>query len=149
MRLSLTAAVVAVAMLVSAPTVQARGGHRGGHGGHHGGYHGGHHGGHSGYRGGHHHSSHHSMHGHNNHHNGHGKAYHLTHGTKFSKGYYYRGRNHHHWSHRRYWSKYHCNTYFCPSTRGWYYWCRSRDCYLPVSSIDDDPPDVEDPEEDF
>jgi hypothetical protein len=152
MRQLLTATALAVLVLVLVSTSPAQAGNGrgrpGGHGGglpvHHAGKGGGHHGGHAQQR------------GHNVPKGGrykqqdkHGKGYHLTHGKKFSKGYYYRGRNHHHWSHRHYNRGHRCNFYYCPSVGGWYYWCRARDSYLPVSCIEDDPPDAEDPEEEF
>src|SRR5205823_636115 len=51
-------------------------------------------------------------------------------------------------SHTRYWGKYRCNTYYCPRACNWYYWCASRDCYLPVDCIESDPPQGDDAEED-
>jgi hypothetical protein len=81
-------------------------------------------------------------------HRGHGQGsvssgYHTRHGHKFSHGYYYRGRDHSHWTHRRYWAKYRTTCYWDPGTRGWYYWCPSRACYYPVSYIAVEPPAVE------
>jgi opacity protein-like surface antigen len=71
------------------------------------------------------------------------KGYHLRYGHKFSHGYYYRGRDHHHWTHRRYWAKYRTTCYWDPGTRCWYYWCPSRACYYPVGYIAVEPPAVE------
>jgi hypothetical protein len=70
-------------------------------------------------------------------------GYHLRHGHKFSHGYYYRGRDHGHWTHRRYWPKYHTTCYWDPGTRGWYYWSPAQACYYPISYITVAPPAVE------
>jgi hypothetical protein len=59
--------------------------------------------------------------------------YNLTHGTKFAHGYFYRGRDHFHWSLHRYDSRYGCECYFDPSCSRWYYWCQPDSCYYPVS----------------
>ncbi len=66
--------------------------------------------------------------------------YHSQYGTRFSKGYYYSGRNHSHWTYRCFWSQYGCDCYWCPSTCCWYYFCEPRDCYLPVNCITAAPP---------
>jgi hypothetical protein len=59
--------------------------------------------------------------------------YHLRYGTRFSHGYYYRGRNHSHWSHR-YWNRrYGCWTYWDPCCSCYYYWCVPANCFYPVS----------------
>ena len=63
------------------------------------------------------------------------RSYHEEHGTKFKGGYFYRGREHSHWTHRYWWGKYGCYTYFCPSTRCWYYWYQQDNCYYPCSYI--------------
>jgi hypothetical protein len=60
-------------------------------------------------------------------------AYHHAHGHRFAHGYYYKGRNHHHWT-KRYWhSGYRCYLYYCPDTLAYYYWCAPDNCYYPVS----------------
>lgn len=61
------------------------------------------------------------------------KDYHLTHGTKASFGFFYRGHNHHHWSHRYWNDRYGCYCYFCPYTSCYYYWCAPDNCYYPVT----------------
>src|SRR6516162_5546982 len=61
-----------------------------------------------------------SSHGHND--------YHLTHGTKFKDGYFFRGHDHSHWSYRYWWPKYGCYTYYCPSSCCWYYWYAPHCC---------------------
>ncbi len=60
------------------------------------------------------------------------KDYHLTHATKFDKGYCYKGKWHDHWQCTCWRPDYGCNLYFCPSVRVWYYWCEPDDCYYPV-----------------
>src|SRR4051794_32467068 len=69
---------------------------------------------------------------HHSHSSGH-KAYHLSHGKKFSHGYYYAGHHHKHWTKKMYWKKYGCYCYWCPDTSCWYYWCAPRDCWFPCS----------------
>src|SRR5262249_951639 len=60
--------------------------------------------------------------------------------VKFSKGYYYKGRTHYHWS-KRYWNtKYRTWLFFDPSVRGWYYWSGNQSSYFPVNCIGDVPP---------
>jgi hypothetical protein len=66
--------------------------------------------------------------------------YNLKYGTKFSRGYYYKGRHHRHWSYR-YWSYGHrCWYYYDPCCRCCYYWCATDSCYYPTSCIDNSPP---------
>ena len=60
-------------------------------------------------------------------------SYHFTHGTKFDHGYFYKGKDHKHWSHRCWSKRYGCYCYRCPSTRCWYYWYEPGTCYYPVS----------------
>jgi hypothetical protein len=62
-------------------------------------------------------------------------SYHMTHGTKFKGGYFYKGRAHSHWTHRYWYGKYGCYTYYCPSTCCWYYWYQPTGCYYPCSYI--------------
>ena len=59
--------------------------------------------------------------------------YHLQHGTKFSQGYYFKGKQHTHWTSRSFDKRYGCWTYYCPSTCCSYYWCEPACCYYPVS----------------
>jgi len=61
--------------------------------------------------------------------------YHLTHGTKFEDGYFYKGKEHRHWTYRYWYSKYGCYSYYCPSTSCWYYYYPREDCYYPISYI--------------
>jgi hypothetical protein len=65
-----------------------------------------------------------------------GHNYHLKYGTRFKGGYSYKGKHHRHWTHRYWWGKYGCYTYYCPSSRCWYYWYQPAHCYYPCSYID-------------
>ena len=55
------------------------------------------------------------------------------HGTKFAQGYKYQGKNHTHWTQRRFDRRYNCECYFDPCCSAWYYWCQPDCCYYPVS----------------
>lgn len=59
--------------------------------------------------------------------------YHLDYGTKFKGGYFYKGKEHSHWSYHCYDKRYGCECYYCPCTCCYYYWCQPDDCYYPVS----------------
>jgi hypothetical protein len=59
--------------------------------------------------------------------------YHLTHGTRFAHGYFYRGRNHYHWESQRFDARYGCTCFYDSSCSSWYYWCQPDDCYYPVT----------------
>jgi hypothetical protein len=63
------------------------------------------------------------------------RSYHEEHGTKFKGGYFYKGRDHHHWTYRYWWGRYGCYTYYCPSTSCWYYWYPQDNCYYPCSYV--------------
>jgi hypothetical protein len=65
----------------------------------------------------------------------HSRPYHEEHGTKFKGGYFYKGKDHHHWTYRYWWGKYGCYTYYCPSTSCWYYWYPQDNCYYPCSYV--------------
>ena len=61
------------------------------------------------------------------------RAYHVTHGVRFSGGYYYRGRDHHHWT-RRAWDPVHRRwNYWDPNLNVYYYWYAPGNCYYPVT----------------
>jgi hypothetical protein len=62
-------------------------------------------------------------------------SYHESHGTKFKGGYFYKGKDHSHWTYRYWYGKYGCYTYYCPSTSCWYYYYPKEECYYPVSYI--------------
>jgi hypothetical protein len=59
--------------------------------------------------------------------------YHMTHGTKYSFGYVYKGQDHNHWQYRCWSDSCSCYCYYCPCTLVWYYWCAPDCCYYPVS----------------
>jgi hypothetical protein len=59
--------------------------------------------------------------------------YYLTHGTKASFGWYFKGKNHNHWSSWRWSSKYGCKCYFDRGCGSWFYFCVPDDCYYPVT----------------
>jgi hypothetical protein len=61
--------------------------------------------------------------------------YHLTHGKQFSKGIYYPGKYHKHWSYCCFNNNYGCYLYCCPCTNCWYYWCVPDCCYYPVCYV--------------
>lgn len=66
-----------------------------------------------------------------------GSPYYAQHGVRFNGGYYYPGRDHHHWE-RRVWDagnrRY---NYYDPSLRCYYYWSPVKRCYYPVGSVCD------------
>jgi hypothetical protein len=70
------------------------------------------------------------------HHGGPGRGhvvapYFHEHGVRFGGGYYYRGRDHHHWE-RCVWDAHYCRyQYYDPYLCCWYYWDAGRDCYYP------------------
>lgn len=59
--------------------------------------------------------------------------YYRTHGHKFEHGYYYKGRDHHHWSREYFSNRYGCTVYTDPGCGCDYYWCQPDSCYYPVS----------------
>jgi hypothetical protein len=69
-------------------------------------------------------------------HEGHGRqsrnSYYKKHGTKFSHGYFYHGRNHRHWDYRCWSKRYGCNCYWDSGCRSWYYWSEPKCCYYPI-----------------
>jgi hypothetical protein len=68
--------------------------------------------------------------------NSHGsRSYRMTQGTKFKGGYFYKGKDHHHWTYRYWWHKYGCYTYYCPGRCCWYYWYQPDNCYYPCSYV--------------
>jgi hypothetical protein len=61
------------------------------------------------------------------------RAYYRDHARHFGHGYYYAGRDHHHWS-RRVWSpRFGRWEYFDPGLSCWYYWYAPAACYYPVT----------------
>jgi hypothetical protein len=71
------------------------------------------------------------------------------HGTRFAGGYCYKGRHHCHWTHRCWWDRYGCCTYWCPSAQSWYYWYETDRCFYPVSYIETATPEEEEKPEGF
>jgi hypothetical protein len=61
------------------------------------------------------------------------KDYHLSHGTKFEHGIFYRGKNHEHWGESRFDRRYGCNVYWDRGLSKWFYWCERDICYYPVT----------------
>jgi hypothetical protein len=66
--------------------------------------------------------------------------YHVTHGTQFKYGNFYKGRFHYHWNSWCWNTKYNCYFYWCPSTCCYYYWNEPSCCYFPVSYLQFAPP---------
>jgi hypothetical protein len=131
-RLLTGAAAVALVLALATVAEAGRGGGRGGHGG-------GGRGGHSGRHQGGHGRGHGGRHDHYGRHHGHRGRGHV-HGRHGHRAYH--GRHHRHWS-RTCWSrKYGCECYWDPSGGCWYYWCEPQDCYFPISSYDDYPPEA-------
>ncbi|HZT83312.1 MAG TPA: hypothetical protein VFA26_23985, partial [Gemmataceae bacterium] len=61
------------------------------------------------------------------------RNYNVNHGIKGSFGWYYKGKNHYHWSHSCYHPSYGCRCYWCPCACCYYYWCVPDSCYYPVT----------------
>jgi hypothetical protein len=66
-------------------------------------------------------------------HSGNFHDYHYSLGYSFEHGYYYKGRDHSHWSHYYYSERYGTTIYFDPYHSVYYYWCQPDGCYYPVS----------------
>jgi hypothetical protein len=60
-------------------------------------------------------------------------AYKTKFGTKFDHGYFYKGKDHFHWSYSCWNSSYGCYCYWCPSSCCYYYWCQPDTCFYPIS----------------
>jgi hypothetical protein len=61
------------------------------------------------------------------------KDYHLSHGTKFDHGFFYKGKNHEHWGETRFDHRFGCNVYWDRGLATWFYWCERDICFYPVS----------------
>ena len=59
--------------------------------------------------------------------------YFSKHSEKFSDGFRYKGRDHDHWTHRKYFDEYGCYCYYCPYTTCYYFWYETDSCYYPCS----------------
>jgi hypothetical protein len=66
---------------------------------------------------------------------GKGSNYHLTNAVKFDHGFFYRGRDHNHWTSQRFDSRYGCTCYFDGGLSTWFYFCAVDVCYYPVSYV--------------
>lgn len=55
------------------------------------------------------------------------------------------GRTNLKWSSTRFFPRYGCKGYFCPTARCWYYWCAPYSCYLPFSYFNQFPPTMVNP----
>ena len=62
------------------------------------------------------------------------------HGTKFKKGFYFKGHGHRHWTARHYLRGWKTWCWYCPSTKCWYYWAAGQSAYMPIETINDNPP---------
>jgi hypothetical protein len=60
-------------------------------------------------------------------------AYKTKYGTKFDHGYFYKGKDHFHWSYSCWNPSYGCYCYWCPSSCCYYYWCQPDSCFYPIS----------------
>lgn len=71
-------------------------------------------------------------------HYGHGRGhggYYRDHGVRFSGGWYYRGRDHHHWSRTVWDARCHRYNYYDPYLHCYYYWSPVANCYYPVTYV--------------
>jgi hypothetical protein len=71
--------------------------------------------------------------GHVSYHGGGAVAVNRYHATAFAGGYYYAGRNHHHWAYRTWDARYGRYHYWDANLRCWYYWNAGRNCYYPIT----------------
>ncbi len=60
------------------------------------------------------------------------RIYYHDHGVRFNGGYYYVGRNHHHWSYKVWDAGCHRDNYYDPYLKCFYYWDVARGCYYPI-----------------
>jgi hypothetical protein len=60
-----------------------------------------------------------------------GGSYYRHHGVKYSRGYYFSGRHHNHWSHRTWNPHYRRYHYYEPTLRVYYYYDNARAGYYP------------------
>jgi hypothetical protein len=65
----------------------------------------------------------------------HGSDYHMKYGTRFKDGWFYKGRDHFHWTSWCWNPSWGCYNYWCPSSRCWFYWYEPHACYYPISYI--------------
>jgi hypothetical protein len=67
------------------------------------------------------------------HHEEHRHAYYREHGVHFSGGWYFRGRDHHHWERRVWNQRCHRWEYWEPDLCVWYFWSPGDCCFYPVT----------------
>ncbi len=66
-------------------------------------------------------------------HSGSSHEYYRSHGSKLKNGgYYYRGKDHDHWSYRHWDKHYGCYCYYDSGLSCYYYWCEPDGCYYPM-----------------
>jgi hypothetical protein len=61
------------------------------------------------------------------------RGYYHNHASHFSGGWYYRGRDHHHWSRTVWDARYHRYNYYDPGLQSYFYWSPAANCYYPVT----------------
>ena len=59
------------------------------------------------------------------------RGYYREHGTRYNGGWYFRGREHNHWSYRVWNTRYHRYHYYEPTLRIYYYYDDVRSGYYP------------------
>jgi hypothetical protein len=64
-----------------------------------------------------------------------GRPYYVTHGIAFRGGYYFAGRDHHHWAYRTWDATYRCYQFYDADLRAFFYWCPERLGYYPVVTV--------------
>jgi hypothetical protein len=64
-------------------------------------------------------------------------TYYRDHAVRFAHGWYYPGRDHHHWERRVWDAGYRRWHYYDTGLRCWFYWHPVRHCYYPVGFICD------------
>jgi hypothetical protein len=63
------------------------------------------------------------------------RPYYVQYGHRFSGGYCYVGRDHHHWTRRVYDATCRRYQYWDPYLRCYYYWYPADNCYYPVTYV--------------
>jgi hypothetical protein len=62
-----------------------------------------------------------------------GRAYHETHGVRFSHGYCFHGPEWHQFTYRCWSPRFGCYVYWYPGTECWYYWSGPQAIYYPLN----------------
>jgi len=60
-------------------------------------------------------------------------AYYKSHAVHFKGGYYFPGRDHHHWARTVWDARFHRYNYWDADLSVWFYWYAPGNCYYPVS----------------